>query len=165
MTKRVKGVKAIANDIEVRLPGAAERIDSEIAQAAVEALKWMTSVPDDRIRVLVKSGWVTLEGHVDWQYQKDAAFEAVHHLLGVKGLTNLISVKPRASATEVRSRIEAAFRRSAELDAQQVKVETRDGKVMLSGTVHSWPERQEAERTAWAAPGVTVVENLIAISP
>jgi osmotically-inducible protein OsmY len=164
-TKRLHGVKAIANDIEVRLPGAAERNDSDIAGAAVDALKWRTVVPNDRIKVLVTKGWITLEGDVDWQYQKDAAFEAVHHLLGVKGVTNLIGVKPRASASDVRSRIEAAFRRSAELDAQQVRVETRDGKVTLRGDVHSWSERQEAERTAWSAPGVTQVENLIAIAP
>jgi len=163
VTKRVVGVKAIANDIEVRLRGTAERNDSDIARAAVDALKWKTLVPDDRIKVLVTKGWVTLEGDLDWQYQRDAAFEAVHHLVGVKGVNNLLAVKPRASATEVKSRIEAAFRRSAELDAQKVRVETRDGKVTLRGEVQSWSERQEAERTAWSAPGVTEVENLIAI--
>jgi len=164
-TKRVQGVKAIANDIEVRLPGTAERTDTDIARAAVDVLKWKSLVPHDRIKVLVKNGWVTLEGEVDWQYQKDAAFEAVHHLVGVKGVTNVIALKPHVSATEVKSRIEAAFRRSAELDAQKVRVETRDGKVMLRGDVHSWSERQEAEQTAWSAPGVTQVENLIAIVP
>jgi len=118
VTKRVVGVKAIANDIEVRLRGTAERNDSDIARAAVDALKWKTLVPDDRIKVLVTKGWVTLEGDLDWQYQRDAAFEAVHHLVGVKGVNNLLAVKPRVSATEVKSRTEAAFRRSAELDAQ-----------------------------------------------
>ena len=122
-------------------------------------------MPDGRIKVSVSKGWVTLEGEVDWQYQKDAAVEAVHHLVGVKGVTNLIALKPWASATEVKSRIEAAFRRSAELDAQKVRVETHDGKVTLRGDVRSWSERQEAERTAWSAPGVTQVENLIAIAP
>jgi osmotically-inducible protein OsmY len=166
VTKRIQGVKGIANDIEVRLPGTAERTDSDIARAAVEALTWKSSVPANRIKVLVKNGWVTLEGQVDWQYQKDAAFAAVDHLVGVKGVTNTILLKkPRVSATEVKTRIEAAFRRSAELDAQKVRVETRDGKVILRGDVHSWSERQEAERTAWAAPGVTQVENLIAIAP
>ena len=110
-------------------------------------------MPEERIKVSVSKGWITLEGEVDWQYQKDAAFEAVHHLVGVQGVTNLITVKPRVSATEVKSRIEAAFRRSAELDAQKVQVETHDGKVTLARRVHSWAERQEAERTAWAAPG------------
>jgi osmotically-inducible protein OsmY len=161
--KRLQGVKAIANDIEVRLPGTAERTDSDIARAAVDVLKWRTVVPRDRVKVLVKNGWITLEGEVDWQYQKDAAFDAVHHLIGVKGATNVITLKPRASATDIKSRIEAAFRRSAEVDAQKVQVETRDAKVTLRGAVHSWSEREDAERTAWAAPGVALVENLIAV--
>jgi len=165
VAKRVHGVKAIANDVEVRLPGTSERTDSDIARAAVDALKWRTSVPDGRIKVSVTKGWITLEGDVDWQYQKDAAFEAVHHLRGVNGVINLIALKPRVSATEVTSRIEAAFRRSAELDAHKVHVETRDGKVTLRGDLHSWSEREEAERTAWAAPGVTDVENLIMVAP
>jgi len=165
VTKRVLGVKAIANDIEVRLPGTHERTDSDIARVAVDALKWRASVPEGRIKVAVGKGWVTLEGEVDWQYQKDVALEAVHHLVGVKGVTNLITVKPRVSATEVKSRIEAAFRRSAELDAQKIRVETKDGKVTLHGQLQSWAERDEAERTAWAAPGVTQVENFIAIVP
>jgi osmotically-inducible protein OsmY len=165
IVRRVKGVKAIANDLEVRLPGAAARCDAEIARAAVEALRWKTSVPDDRVEVSVSKGWITLEGEVDWQYQREAAFEAVDHLLGVTGVNNLIALKPRVSASEVKSRIETAFLRSAELDAQQLRVETRDGKVTLRGDVRSWSERQEAERTAWAAPGVTQVENLIAIAP
>ncbi len=161
--KRLKGVKAIANDIEVRLPGTALRTDSDIARVAVDALKWRTIVPNDRVKVLVKNGWIVLEGEVDWQYQKDAAFEAVHHLAGVKGVTNVITLKPFVSATDVKSRIEAAFRRSAEVDAQKVQVETRGGKVTLRGAVHSWSEREDAERTAWAAPGVTLVDNLIAV--
>ncbi|MGO9584532.1 MAG: BON domain-containing protein [Acidimicrobiales bacterium] len=165
VAERVKDVKAIANDVEVRLPGTAERTDADIAQAAFEALKWKTTVPDGRIKVSVSKGWVTLEGEVDWQYQRYAAVEAVHHLVGVKGVTNLIALKPWASATEVKSRIEGAFRRSAELDAQKVRVETQDGKVTLRGDVRSSSERQEAERTAWSAPGVTQVENLIAIAP
>ena len=162
---RVQGVKAIANDIEVQLPGSHERTDTDIARAAVDALQWRSSVPVGRIKVAVSKGWVTLEGEVDWQYQRDAAFRAVNHLFGVKGVTNLITVKKQASATEVRSRIEAAFRRSAEIDAQRVRVETLDGRVILRGSVSCYPEKQEAERTAWAAPGVTQVENLIAIAP
>lgn len=163
-TERVHGVNALANDIEVRLPGAHARTDSDIAEAAVSALRWKTLVPQGHIKIAVSKGWLTLEGEVDWQYQKDAAFDAVHFLVGVHGVTNLITVKPRASATEVKSRIEAAFRRSAELDAQNIQVETLNGKVTLRGNVHSWSERQEAARTAWAAPGITQVENLIAIT-
>jgi osmotically-inducible protein OsmY len=165
VVKRVHGVKAVANDIEVRLSGHSERTDSDIARAAVDALRWKSSVPGEEIKVSVSKGWITLEGDVHWQFQKSGAYEAVHHLVGVRGVTNLITVKPRASATEVKSRIEAAFRRSAEVDAQKVQVETHDGRVMLRGDVRSWSERQEAERTAWAAPGVRQVENLIRINP
>ena len=165
VAKRVHGVKAVANDIEVRLGGSGERTDTDIARAAVDALKWKATVPDERVKASVSNGWVTLEGNVAWQYQKESAEEAVRHLLGVRGVLNEITVTPRASATDVKARIEAAFRRSAELDAQKVRVETHDGKVTLHGELHSWAERQEAERTAWAAPGVSQVENLIAITP
>lgn len=163
VTKRLQGIKAIANDIEVRLPGTAERTDSDIARTAVDILKWRTVVPHDRIKVIVKGGCVTLEGDVDWQYQRYAAFDAVQHLDGVKGVSNMIVVKPRASAIDVKSRIDTAFRRNAGLDAQKVKVEAQAGKVTLHGQLHSWAERDEADRTAWAAPGVTEVENLIEV--
>ena len=165
VAKRVQGVKAVANDIEVRMPWTSERTDADIAQAAVDALKWKTLVPDDRIKVAVSKGWITLEGDVDWQFQRKDAEEAVHHLVGVRGVTNQITVKPRVLATAVKSRIEAAFRRSAELDAQKIRVETHDGKVTLHGQLHSWAERDEADRTAWAAPGVSEVENLIMVTP
>ena len=164
-TKRVQGIKAIANDIEVRSPDAAERTDSDIARAAVDALKWKTSVPDSRIKVVVNKGWVTLEGDDDWQYQKDVAFDAVHHLVGVTGVTNLITLRPGVSATEVKSRIEAAFRHGAERDAEKIQVETHDGKVTLHGQLHSRAERDEADRAAKAAPGVSEVENLIMVTP
>ncbi len=162
--ERVQGVKAIANDIEVRLAGSSARTDADIARAAFDALKWETLVPDHGIKMTVSKGWITLEGEVDWQYQKDAAFLAMHRLVGVTGVTNLITLRTRVSATEVKSRIEASFRRSAEVDAHKIRVETHDGKVILRGDLRSWAERQEAERTAWSAPGVTQVENLIAIS-
>jgi osmotically-inducible protein OsmY len=165
VAKRVQGVKAIANDIEVRLSNTFERNDSDIAQAAVDAIKWRSAIPGDQIKILVSKGWVTLEGTVEWQYQKDAAFEAVHHLVGVKGVTNLIATKPKVLASQVQSRIEAAFLRSAEVDAKKVQVETRDHTVTLRGNVHSWSERQEAERTAWSAPGVSRVDNMIAVTP
>ncbi len=163
-TARVHGVRAVANDIEVLLAGAHARTDSDIALAAAEALKGKTLVPAEKIKAAVSKGWITLEGDVDWQYQKHAAFEAVGHLVGVRAVTNLITVKPQASSTEVKSRIEAAFRRNAELDARNVQVEIHDGKVSLHGNVHSWWERHEAERMAWAAPGVAQVENHIAIA-
>jgi osmotically-inducible protein OsmY len=165
VAKRVRGIKAVANDIEVQMPSTSHRTDAEIARAAFDALKWAITVPDDRLKISVSKGWVYLEGDVDWQYQRTAAEDAVHSLVGVQGVTNQIAVKPQASATEVKSRIEAAFRRSAELDAQQVRVELQDGKVTLHGQLHSWAERDEADRTAWAAPGVSEVENLIMVTP
>ena len=163
--KRVYGVRAVANELDVKLPGESKRTDQEIAQACVNALKANVNVPDDRIKVTVSSGWVTLEGQVDWQYQKDAAENAVRYLVGVMGVTNLITVKPRASATEIKSKIEDALKRSAELDARRITVQVEGGKVILRGSVRSWAERQEAEREAWAAPGVWSVDNQITVEP
>jgi osmotically-inducible protein OsmY len=162
---RVYGVKAVANDLVVHLVSAFEHTDTEIAQAAVAALKWNTVVPKDRITVTVANGWLTLNGTLDWQYQKDAAARAVRDLMGVKGVTNTITVQPRVKTIDVRDKIEAAFKRSAEIDARRVNVTAADGKVILSGNVHSWAERQEAERAAWAAPGVTQVEDRLTIAP
>ncbi len=165
VAKRVHGVKAVANDLEVRLRAEGEHSDTDIAEAAIKALRWSTTVPDERIRIAVTKGWVTLDGEVEWDYQRAAAYQAVHLLAGVKGVINNIWVKPKASASEVESRIEAAFRRSAELDSQRIHVEVHDGTVTLKGDVNSWAERQVAERMAWSAPGVSRVENLIAITP
>jgi osmotically-inducible protein OsmY len=163
--KRVHGVKAIANDLEVRIRGVGERTDTDIAEGALDALVLRAGVPRDRIKVSVSTGWVTLDGDVDWKYQSDAAEEAVRYLLGVRGVSNQILVKPRISEADVKTRIEAAFRRSAEMDAKKISVETEDGIVTLRGTVHSWAEREGAENSAWAAPGVHKVENLIKIAP
>ena len=162
---RVYGVKAVANDLAVHLPADFTRTDSDIAQAVLNALKWNTLVPADKLAIVVTDGWIRLDGTLDWQYQKDAAVRAVRDLLGVKGVTNNIIVKPRVKTGEVRDKIEAAFKRSAEIDARRISVAAEDGKVILSGNVHSWAERQEAERAAWAAPGVTQVEDRIAIVP
>jgi osmotically-inducible protein OsmY len=162
---RVYGVKGVANDLSVHLASLFERTDTEVAQAAVAALTWNTTVPHDRVTVTVTNGWLTLKGTLDWQYQKDAAARAVRDLTGVKGLTNSIVVQPRVKTIDVRDKIEAAFKRSAEIDARRVNVTATDGKVILSGNVHSWAERQEAERAAWAAPGVTQVEDRLAIVP
>lgn len=165
VVKRIRGVKAVANDIEVRPRGTGAPSDTDIAQAALLALKWKTFVPASRIQVSVSQGWVTLEGQVDWHYQKSAAEDAVRHLIGVRGVIDEIAIRPKVSAAQVKDRIEEAIKRSAELDAKRIGVETLDGKVTLKGEVHTWSERQEAERTAWSAPGVTQVENLISITP
>ena len=165
VTKRVYGVKAVANDVEVKIPGSSQRSDSDIAAAALSALKWDTTVPEDRIKVTVRNGWITLEGKVDWGYQKETAERVVRNLTGVTGLTSQITVKSRVKPGEVKTKIEAAFRRSAELDARRVGVEARDGKVILHGNVHSWIEKQEAEQAAWAAPGVSEVENRLTVTP
>ena len=161
---RVAGVKAVANDIQVRLPGSSERTDADIAAAARRALEWNTLVPADRIKITVSNGFVTLEGDVDWQYERDAAERSVRNLVGVKGVSNLIRVKPNTTPQDIKARIEQALRRIIEEDARNITVEVEGSKAILRGTVRSWAERQEAERTAWSAPGITSVDNRITIS-
>jgi osmotically-inducible protein OsmY len=164
-TKRMYGVRALANEVEVELPGALERTDEDIAAAALGAFKANVLVPADRITVTVSKGWVKLEGEVEWQFEKDAAEKAVTYLPGVVGVTNLIKVAPRVSPAGVRAKIEEALERSAEMDAQRVAVEVEGGKVILAGSVTTCAEREAAERAAWSAPGAHTVENRITVVP
>jgi osmotically-inducible protein OsmY len=162
--KRVAGVVGVANDIEVRLPTLDARPDPDIVRDAVSALKLELPYSSEKIKVIAKDGWLTLEGAVEWNYARERAESAVKRIRGVKHVTNSITVKPTVAPHEIRRKIEDAFRRSAELDASRITVEANGSEVILRGTVKSWAERQEAERAAWAAPGVTRVDNRVAIS-
>ena len=162
--KRVAGVVGLANDLEVRLPLSDKRPDPEIARDAVAAVKTQLPFSWQQIKVIVDKGWVTLEGQVEWNYQRQDAEAAVRRVKGVKGVINTVQLKPDVEPSEIKRKIEEAFRRSAEIDASRITVETNGGEVVLRGTVRSWAERQEAERAAWKAPGVTRVVNQIAIA-
>jgi osmotically-inducible protein OsmY len=165
VTQRVYGVKAVANDITVKIMPSVERTDTDIAQSVLAALKWNSLVPDEKIAVAVSNGWVTLKGNVSWEYQRAAAASAVRDILGVRGVTNTIGLEPHVNIPDVKAKIEAALKRSAEIDARRINVAVADGKVILSGNVHSFSERDEARRAAWAAPGVKDVDDRITVVP
>ena len=164
---RVFGVKAVAEEIQVRLPGSLKRPDESIARAASNALEWDVRVPHDRVKAQVQNGLVTLSGEVDWWYQKNAAETAVRNLVGVVSVSNGIAIKPESKQLDedVKDNIESAFQRNAVLDARRITIETRGGKVILRGSVHSWLEREQVQWAAWAAPGVSEVESYITINP
>jgi len=161
--KRVSGVRGVANDIEVRLPDLDARPDPEIARDAVQEIRFTLPYSGEKITVTVKAGWVTLEGEVEWHYLRERAEETVRRIRGVKGVTNLITIKAKVATTVVKGQIEDALRRSAETDAKNITVEVDGDKVILRGQVRSWAERQDAERAAWRAPGVREVQNLVTI--
>jgi osmotically-inducible protein OsmY len=161
--KRVSGVKALAVEIRVEPTRFRELTDADIARAAENALKWHAHVPQGRIKVTVQKGWITLEGEVEKQFERETARQVVLHLAGVTGVSNQIVLKPTVEPTEVKEKIEAAFKRSAMVDAKRITVKAEGGKVILTGTVSTWEEYQDAERAAWAAPGVREIRNLLKI--
>lgn len=164
VVRRVKGVKGIAQEIEVRPLGSNRTADDEIVKRALNTINWNTAVPKDSVQVKVQQGWVTLTGKVGWNFQRTAANDAVRNLAGVVGVSNNIEVKPRASASDVKTRIEAALKRNAEVEAQAIRVDVLNDKVILKGKVNAWVERSAAERAAWSAPGVREVEDQLTVS-
>lgn len=156
---RVRGVKAVANELEIRLAKDGERTDEDIAHAAAEALAWHTSVPHEQIDLTVSNGRITLKGELPWQYQRQAAEDAVRHLAGVKGVLNQITVRQPLAAYDIKKKIEDALVRSAETDAERIRVEVKGTTVILRGSVRTYLERQDAQRAAWSVPGVSHVEN------
>lgn len=161
--KAVYGVVSVANDIEVKPAGT--RTDPEIARDVVEALRLHASVPDEKIKVTVANGFVTLTGMLDWHYESENAEVAAHSVKGVRGIVNSLQIKPRVSSQQVREKIEDALRRMVDLDARSMSVVTGDGTVSLYGNVHSWSEREKAEQAAWQAPGVQHVANHLTVHP
>jgi len=162
---RVNGVKAVVNDLVVKLPTDSERADPEIARAVLDALKWNTLVPHERIKVTVENGWVTLRGSVDWYYQKEEAERTVRNITGVKGVSNLITMAAKPTPSDVKQKIVEALKRGAEFDAERVTVEVVGNKAILKGTVRSYAEMRDAERAARRAPGITEVENRLTVDP
>ena len=165
VAKRVLGVKAVVNDLVVKLASGSERLDREIAEDAIDALKRELPLTSQGIKAIVRDGWITLEGQVQWDFQRRMAEDAVRRVRGTKGVVNLIKVEPKASPTQVKAKIEEALKRSAEIDARNIEVDADGATVTLRGRVRSWAEKDEAEKAAWRAPGVRDVRNLIVIEP
>jgi len=163
--ERVSGVRAIAEELTVKVPSSCKRTDTELAHAAVGALKWDIDVPDDTIHLKVENGWITLDGSVQSHFERAAAERAVRNLTGVHGLSNRIKIQAASvKPDEVVQKIKAALHRSAEFESSNIVVETMDGRVTLRGSVRSWAERMDAERAAWQAPGVTALDDQLVVS-
>ncbi|MFO1185714.1 MAG: BON domain-containing protein [Bauldia sp.] len=162
--RRVKGVKAVALEIDVRYPDQAKTADDEIAKRALDILRWDALVPPGAVQVVVDKGWVTLSGAVDWQYQKRAAEEDVRRLSGVVGVANSITIKPAVQVADVKKKIEDALKRHAEIESEGIKVTVEGGRVRLDGKVDNWDEREAAENAAWSAPGVTAVDDRLQVA-
>lgn len=162
---RVRGVRAVANEIEVRLPGSSVRTDADLAAEVSRALERNILVPHEKIDVTVSDGWVRLDGEVRWQFERTEAERAVRRIPGVRGVTNAIAVRPKVhpSPTEMKRKIEEALIRNAEIDAERINVDVQGDTVILTGTVRSWAEREAAARAAWSAPGVVAVHNQIVV--
>jgi osmotically-inducible protein OsmY len=163
VASRVKGVRGIAADIEVQIFGPKETDDDDIARRAVKMLDWNVSVPKDSVQVRVLKGRITLRGQVEWQYQKKAAYDGVRDLAGVVGVSNLVELKPRITAVDVKKRIEDAFQRDAALEADSIRIDVQGRNVTLSGKVKTWSERQAAERAAWSAPGISTLDDRLTV--
>ena len=162
--QRVAGVKAMSTELKVHLTGLSKRTDADVAEAVENVLEWTSSLPAGAIKVMVEGGWVTLSGDVDWQYQRQAATDSVRYLMGVTGVSDQISIKPSVTATAVKSDIEAALKRTSIADAKKISVAVHGNDVTLSGTVHSWDERDTATNSAWGTPGVRNVVDMMTLA-
>jgi len=164
---KVGGVKAIANEIDVKPLISFKKSDTEIAEAVVNSIKWSTSIPENKVKVKVENGWVSLDGEVEWEFQKRSAKNVIEDLRGVKGVTNHIKVKAKEStATEnqVKEKIKQAIRRNADIDANKINVEASGKEITLTGEVRSLAEKADAEQAAWSSPGVTMVDNQLEVN-